>query len=140
MIEECTNFNQDLSDWDISKVTDMEGMFAHCSSFNQDLSTWDVSQVNDMGWLFDNCSSLKYTQYWNLHPDCVAVPEQVKFFPDFNQELKLKIISLLKECTLSEAVNQVLADPTTSSKERYELLKFQQSEISKELGISNETH
>ena len=38
--------DQDISSWDVSKVTNMSGMFEH-SIFNQDLSGWDVSKVTD---------------------------------------------------------------------------------------------
>ena len=39
-------FNQPISNWDVSKVTDMSFMLKG-SSFNQDLSSWDVSNVDD---------------------------------------------------------------------------------------------
>ena len=34
-------FNQDISSWNVSNVTDMIGMFAN-SPFNQDISSWVV--------------------------------------------------------------------------------------------------
>ena len=37
-----TSFNQDVSDWDVSNVTNMRFMFA-TSPFDQDLSNWDIS-------------------------------------------------------------------------------------------------
>ena len=45
-------FNQDISSWDVSSVTSMEGMFAGASSFNQNISSWDVSNVTNMAFMF----------------------------------------------------------------------------------------
>ena len=69
-------FNQDISGWDTSQVTDMmamfltsdfngdisevghfpseehEAMFARASVFNGDISGWDTSQVTDMAQMF----------------------------------------------------------------------------------------
>merc|ERR1712193_274871 len=45
-------FNQDLSKWDVSKVTDMASMFFGADDFNQDLSKWDVSKVTNMRGMF----------------------------------------------------------------------------------------
>ena len=55
----CENFNSDLSRWKVSKVTDMSGMFSGCEKFNSDLSGWKVSKVKDMSGMFRDCSSLK---------------------------------------------------------------------------------
>ena len=46
-------FNQDLSRWDVSKVTNMSDMFAGATAFNQDLSRWgsktgNVTNMSDM--------------------------------------------------------------------------------------------
>ena len=39
-------FNQDISGWDVSNVTNMESMFSSFPSvFNQDIGRWDVSSV-----------------------------------------------------------------------------------------------
>ena len=51
----CENFNQDISGWDVSNVTDMTYMFESCKSFNQDISGWDVSKVLYKTFTFINC-------------------------------------------------------------------------------------
>jgi trimeric autotransporter adhesin len=45
-------FNGDLSLWDVSKVENMSFMFHETSQFNGDLSRWDVSKVTNMSWMF----------------------------------------------------------------------------------------
>jgi len=47
----CIKFNQDISQWDVSNVESMSGMFC-CSRFNQDISKWDISNVKDMSGMF----------------------------------------------------------------------------------------
>ena len=47
-----TEFNDDISKWDVKNVTSMKGMFAHASSFNQPLDGWNVSNVRDMSGIF----------------------------------------------------------------------------------------
>ena len=47
-----TNFNGDLSAWDVSNITDMDSVFTNSWSFNGDISTWDVSQVTTMKHMF----------------------------------------------------------------------------------------
>ncbi len=51
------SFNPDVSNWDVSNVTNMSGMFAGTKSFNQDLSKWDVSNVIDMSGMFEGAES-----------------------------------------------------------------------------------
>ena len=45
-------FNGDISEWDVSKVTDMSEMFYGAKEFNGDISGWDVSKVTDMSGMF----------------------------------------------------------------------------------------
>ena len=47
----------DISGWDVSSVTNMSGMFEY-SNYNGDISDWDVSNVRDMGYMF---ADIKYT-------------------------------------------------------------------------------
>ena len=51
-LETPTDFNQDISSWDVSNVTDMGYMFAVATVFNQDISSWDVSSVTNMRTMF----------------------------------------------------------------------------------------
>ncbi len=66
MFYDVTEFNGDISGWDVSNVTDMAGMFYGCRMFNQDLSGWDVSNVTSMYWLFTGCESFNgNVSTWN---------------------------------------------------------------------------
>ena len=49
---EYISCNFDISNWDVSNVTDMNNMFYCCWNFNCDLSNWNVSNVTDMGGMF----------------------------------------------------------------------------------------
>jgi len=42
----------DLTDWDVSTVTDMRSLFNNASSFNGDVSTWEVGNVTNMRHMF----------------------------------------------------------------------------------------
>lgn len=48
----ANDFNQDISSWDVSNVIDMKGMFDNLFYFNQDIGNWDVSNVVNMEAMF----------------------------------------------------------------------------------------
>ncbi len=70
--------------WNVSKVTDMSGMFSY-SSFNQDISSWDVSNVRDMSWMFSDSSFNQDISSW----DVSNVTNMSEMFSDsdFNQDI-----------------------------------------------------
>ena len=41
MFKDAVNFNQDVGDWDVSSVIEMDEMFRESDSFNRDLSGWE---------------------------------------------------------------------------------------------------
>lgn len=46
-------FRGDITNWDVSQVTDMNGMFYSTLNFNQNsINKWDTSNVTDMKWMF----------------------------------------------------------------------------------------
>jgi surface protein len=64
-----SEFNKDISKWDVSNVTDMEAMFYE-SKFNKDISNWDVSNVTNMTCMFVNSEFNKNISKWNINSNC----------------------------------------------------------------------
>ena len=67
------SFNKPLNNWDTSKVTNMSHMFYRASSFNQPLNNWDVSNVMDMSYMFAGEYDVNRGRYYST--------------PSFNQPL-----------------------------------------------------
>jgi len=71
----ATNFNQDLSNWNVGACTNFSNLFSSCSSFNNlgvggtgvGLDTWNVSSALNMAGMFLNCASFdQYIGSWNV--------------------------------------------------------------------------
>jgi len=60
-----SSFNDDISAWDTSNVTNMSSMFSGASSFNINIGNWNTSNVNNMSNMFYYASSLNKNIYWN---------------------------------------------------------------------------
>ena len=50
-------FNQDISSWNVSSVTNMGSMFYGTTAFNQDISSWDTSSVTNMISMFRDATA-----------------------------------------------------------------------------------
>jgi surface protein len=53
------NFNEDLSQWNVSNGTNFERMFWGCLAFNSDLSWWNVSRATNLKQMFQHCFEFK---------------------------------------------------------------------------------
>ncbi len=58
-----SSFNNDISGWDTSSITNMSHMFQGASAFNQPIENWDVSSVTDMSYMFAETDN----EYYNVH-------------------------------------------------------------------------
>jgi len=80
-------FDGDISKWDVSKVTNMFGMFIRCSKFNQNISIWKTSAVTNMRSVFDRCPSFnqdvsswdtsKVTTMWYMFYEASAFNQDI---------------------------------------------------------------
>jgi surface protein/VCBS repeat-containing protein len=62
-----TNFNQPIGNWDVSNVTDMHEMFTYNTSFNQPINNWNVGNVTNMYQMFTYSSSFNQPlNNWNV--------------------------------------------------------------------------
>ena len=62
-----------ISSWDVSAVTDMNGLFANRNNFNADISSWDTSSVTDMGSMFLVRSAPAYPHPPQSGPSCTLL-------------------------------------------------------------------
>ena len=64
---DCREFNGDLSQWDVSQVTNLDSTFAGCEKFNGDLSKWNVGNVTSMRSTFYGCDVFNANlSEWNV--------------------------------------------------------------------------
>ena len=67
LFKECYKFNSDLSKWNVSSVINTSGMFGECCKFSSDLSKWDVSNVIEMSEMFIGCQIFNSDlSNWNI--------------------------------------------------------------------------
>ena len=72
-----SQFNGDISNWDVSNVTNMIGMF-YKSQFNGDISKWDVSNVIDCRSFRTNTSwTLPIPNFTNCNPNLIFEEEEL---------------------------------------------------------------
>lgn len=81
------SFDEDLSSWDVSKATSMEGMFQNCHHYNNagnNLNQWNTSRVTTMSRMFTSarevCLYVKFLLYKNKN----ATEKRIKnkIFPE----------------------------------------------------------
>ncbi len=67
MFYNAISFNQNMNNWNVSNVTNMNDMFCNAISFNQDIGGWDVSNVTNMNGMFYNAISFDQNiGNWNI--------------------------------------------------------------------------
>ena len=94
MFRGASDFNGNISSWNVSSVENMANMFRDASSFNGNLSGWDVSSVENMATMFDFATSFDQNLgnwYVTLDSNTIAgtaIPGVVGTISAQNQPLK----------------------------------------------------
>jgi surface protein len=60
MLQQCSKFNKNVGNWDVSNVIRMDGLFRSCSQFNNDgsdsIKNWKTGKVTNMTAMFSSAS------------------------------------------------------------------------------------
>jgi surface protein len=78
-----TKFNEALNDWNVSNVIIMASMFDSCTAFNQSLNKWDVRNVDDMSYMFEGCTNFNqsfFNEYLNRTWNVISVTKMASMF------------------------------------------------------------
>jgi surface protein len=91
MFNGATKFNGNISNWDVSKVTNTSLMFYQANSFNQNLNSWDVSSVTNAGQMFHEAKAFNGDiSSWRFTTDLTKIISMPSIFRDassFNQDI-----------------------------------------------------
>ena len=66
MFQSAILFNQNISAWNMTRVTNTSAMFNNATAFNQDISAWDVSNVTTMANMFVSTKFNQNINAWNV--------------------------------------------------------------------------
>ena len=101
-----TDFNGNISQWDVSNVRDMSFMFFN-SLFDGDISNWNVSNTEDMSYMFTK--SLFNSNISNWDVSSVKDTSWMFYKSDFGQDLSswkvnpnLRLIQMFKYCKVTK--------------------------------------
>jgi surface protein len=67
MFRDANSFNQPISDWNVSNVTNMNQMFWKADAFNQPIGAWDISSDTEMEKIFNGTESLSLANRKKIH-------------------------------------------------------------------------
>jgi surface protein len=140
MFSHAHSFNQDIGNWNVSKVTLMRGMFANAYSFNKDIGSWDVSNVTDFYHLFRNASSFNQNiGSW----DVSSVTDMSQMFrgSGFNQDISSWDVSNVRNMKImfydATAFNQDIGSWNVSSVVNMEAMFYNATAFNQDISSWN---
>ena len=133
MFSYTTDFNQNISGWDTSNVTDMNSMFKNATAFNQDISGWDTCKVIDMKDIFSDAKNFdkdiksRFMLNWNSckSKERTSGPTGISDVPPemVDSYNFLRTTNLLELSTVDKDIENLKVQITNSKKELNNLSK-----------------
>ena len=119
MFYKATNFNSDISSWDVSNITNMEEMFSRARSFNQPLDAWNTSKVTNMEGMFALTEAFNQPlDTWDVS-NVISMDIMFAAARVFNQPLNMwdvsSVVSMSSMFRASDVFNQALNSWDVSS-------------------------
>ena len=87
MFNQATVFNGNIGGWDVSKVTTMRLMFLSASEFNQNIGSWNVSNVINMRGMFFEASAFNQNIGNWIVSNVTDMREMFSGTSEFNQNI-----------------------------------------------------
>jgi surface protein len=114
-----SNFNGNISSWDVSNIKSMNYLFFRNSSFNQPLNDWDVSNVTSMVSMFSEASVFNQPlSNWSMS-NVTTVNNMFSRATNFNQPIAnwdvSKVTNMANLFLIATSFNQPIGNWNTSS-------------------------
>jgi surface protein len=95
-----SKFNGDISNWNVSNVETMNNMFEY-SKFNGDLSKWDVYNVKEMMGIFDEADFTGDISDWDIYDNLkegkASVIEHMQWYYNVHKQDKPSLLQKIKK-------------------------------------------
>ncbi|MDB4174832.1 BspA family leucine-rich repeat surface protein [Flavobacteriaceae bacterium] len=131
-----SDFNQDISYWDVSNVTDMSRMFSYAEAFNQPIGEWDVSNVTTMYDMFLYAEAFNQPiGNWNVS-NVTTMYGMFNGAGGFNQDIgdwDVSNVTDMSRMLGAEAFNKPIGDWDVSNVTRMEYM-FQYTSFNQDIG------
>ena len=108
-------FNGDISNWNVSNVTDMSRMF-DSSQFNGDISNWNVSNIENIEWMFAHSQFNGDISNWDVSN--VENMESMFAFSQFNGDIsdwEVSNVTNMKSIFFKSKFNKDISDWNVSN-------------------------
>ena len=103
----ASSFNGDISNWDVSNVSNMVSMFSH-STFNGNISNWDVSNVSNMNHMFSSSTFNGDISNWDVSN--VSNMKRMFYYSSFNGDISNWDVSNVSDMSIMLAASPFNGD------------------------------
>lgn len=97
MFKDSNRFNQDLSGWDVSRITNATDAFRDCVAFNGDVGTWRLDKLGNAQRMFKGCKVFNQPLNDWRFPELRVAIEMFSGCSAFNQDLNSWNVSGIRD-------------------------------------------